>query len=544
MIAGGLVYWSNLAGKVDNEVRSLGATQSTTYMRADFTTSIRKSIQGTNTYCNALSPIFESKFKNYLTTSANATFNVNYQDNPSTPLNEVVDTTLNPNIRCFFNPARYNGIKWESLKISLMRTTEPNYMTLSNFIAADIQAAFRVSGKPTILKYQLKYRIDVLTLNHFGTIFINSQSGPVIEVDTDAKLRMRTSVLFDVPNRTNAYPLSNIMILPDTGKLTYLKETFTSTKSFSSNSQVVDYLVSQNLSDVFKKGVEYGQLSENASFKAPYELSPSQWDDTIDMGGITEDNGYPVPKTSPQSVIYNEMTTSPRYIYAGTNIDTNEIYSRMYPALGPKSLTQTCKPILDLTVGKYNLFIFNKLNQDFTIDFTANTETNFPPIFCGVMAVNNLIVKLNNQDSSGAFYKHHILGKLIVKGKIKVIGTGELNIHDLMDFTESDIEYVPPEPIDINNIRTQFFNQKYYSTQNFFLPFFKPGQNLNVPAPALLTDSNRFYVPRGTTVFFDHICPGSSPSYLCRTGDIVPPAKEHLPETHWQKLMFEVFSVE
>lgn len=545
MIAGALVYWTNLTGKVDTEVRSLGATQSTTYMRADFSTSIRKSLKGTNPDCGGLTATLESKFKNYLTDNANAVFTVNYQDNPSTAGNEVSDTALNPNVRCFFNPGRYNGLKWDSLKVTIKRTTEPNYMTLSNFIAADVLAVFRVSGKPTTLKYQLKYRLDVLTVNHFGTIFINAQAGPVVEVDTGAKLKMRSSVLFDVATRnaTFSYPLSNLMLLPDTGKITYLKEAYTSVNKFSSDSQLIDFLAAQKLSDVFKKGIEYGQLSSATNFDAPYK-DTSQWDELIDMGGITEDGGFPLPNTPTTSVIYNEMSNLPRYIYQGANVDTNEIYARMYPAIGAKSLTQTCKQVTDVTSGPYSLFVFNKLTQDLTIDFTQNIEPTYPPIFCGVMAVNNLIVKLNNQDETGLFYKHHILGKLIVRGKIKVIGIGELNIHDIMDFTESDIEYVPPEPIDITNLRTQFFNQKYYSTQNFFLPFFKPGQNLNVSAGALLTDANRFYVPRGTSVFFDHNCPSSPMPYRCRTNDIGSPTKEHLAETHWQKLMFEVFSVE
>jgi hypothetical protein len=541
LIAGSIVYWNNLAGKVDTEVRSLGATQSTSYMRADFQNSIKKTIEGTNTSCptGTLSS-FENNFKNYLTSQQDAVYNVDYKDNPATPINEVVDVS-NLNIGCFFHPSRYQSLNWKSLKISIKRTSDPNYMTLSNFVAADIQAVFKVSsGKHTVLKYQLKYRIDVLSVNHFGTVFINSQSGPVFELDASSKIKIHSNVLFDVPSnyRNSPYPLSNLMDLPDTTKLTYLKETYTSTASFTSDTSLETFLNTKQLNDVFKKGVEYGHLSTDATFKAPWELSTAtQWNDLLDFYP-TSDEGYPLPKTTPNSAIYNISSGSTVHTYGGTpNIDTSEIYTRMNGAGNPKKLTKSCGNVTDLSTGIYNLYVFNKLNQDFTIDFTQNTEVDFPPIFCGVMAVNNLIIKMNNQNSTSAFHKHHILGKFIVNGKIKVVGEGELHIHDLMDFNESEIEYLLPDPLNLMNLRTQFYNQKYYSTQNFFLPFFKPGKS---PAVGnLMTDPKRFYVPRGTTAFFTDLCAG----YSCRVPNIASPDKKDLP-TYWQDLMFEVFNVE
>lgn len=540
MIAGGIFFWNNLAGKVDNEVRSLGATQSTTYMRADFRTSIRKSIQGTNTECpSAILTTLESKFKNYTTTATNASYTINYSDNPSTSVNEV---ETNANIKCFFHPNRYTGLKWESLKVVINRTTEPNYMTLSNFIAADVQAVFRVSGKPTVLKYQLRYRIDVLSLNHFGVIFTNAESGPIFELDTDSKVQLRSSVLFDTPNRSGKFPITNLMFLPDHEKLTYLKETYTSLRSFVSNSETLDFLQTHTLGEVFKKGIDYGIFPTDAGFQAPYQRSPDQWNELLDFAPTTG-IGFALPNTSPPSAIWNEMTSTPSASYAGVNVDTNEIYNRITPALGPKGVVHSCKQVEDLTSGPYNILIFNNFAQDLTIDFTQNIDTAFPPVFCGAVAVKDLIVKLNNQGEASPVYQHHILGKIIVKGKIRVIGSGHLNIHDFMDFTESDIEYVLASPLEISNLRTQYFNQKYYATQNFFLPFFKTGQNLTVPSSALMSDDNRYYVPRSTKAFFSANCPGST-SYKCRDGNIGSPDKEHLAQNHWQKLMFEVFNVE
>ena len=540
MIAGGVFFWNNLAGKVDNEVRSLGTTQSTTYMRADFRTSIKKSLQGTNTECpSTVLSTLESKFKNYTTSATNATYSINYTDNPSTPANEV---ETNANIKCFFHPARYMGLNWESLKVSIIRTTEPNYMTLSNFVAADVQAVFRVSGKPTVLKYQLRYRVDVLSLNHFGVIFMNSDSGPLFDLGPTTKVQLRSNVLFDTANRSGHFPVTNLMLLPDFERLTYLKETYTSVRDFVSNTETLKFLDIHTLGEVFKKGIDYGLLPSDSGFQAPYQRSPDQWNELLDMGP-TITTGFALPNTTPPSAIWNEMTSTASATYSGPNTDTKDIYSRILPAQGAKGVIHTCRPVDDVTSGPYNIFVFNNLNQDLTIDFTENIDLAAPPVFCGVVAVKDLIVKLNDQGETSPVFQHHLLGKIIVRGKIRVIGNGHLNIHDIMDFTESDIDYVMAAPLNISNLRTQYFNQKYYATQNFFLPYFKSGQNLTVGASSLMSDDNRYYVPRSTTAFFQGNCSPAATN-KCREANIGSPEKEHLAQNHWQKLMFEVFNVE
>ncbi len=161
-------------------------------------------------------------------------------------------------------------------------------------------------------------------------------------------------------------------------------------------------------------------------------------------------------------------------------------------------------------------------------------------VFCGVIAAKNLIIKLNGQNSTGAYYRHHIIGKFILRGKIKIENQGSLAIHDIMDFSEGLAEY-PGISFDISNLRTQFFNQKYYSTQNFFLPFFE-----SYPLPLLQNDNNllgnpnMYFFPRSTRAFFNTSCgPGT-----CRTTTIESPAKEYLVQNHWGRLLYDIYDLE
>jgi hypothetical protein len=531
LISGLIVYWTGLTDKVDDEIRALSATQSTTFMRADFKNTIKKSLQGKNTPCS-LSGTFRDKFKDFQKSSSDAVLDKVYTSG---------FTGTNTELKCFLNISRYAGVTWDKIKISIRRTTDPNYMTLSNFIAADILAVFKAGTKPMVLKYQMKYRIDVLTMNHFGVMFTNSTSGPLFDIAPLAKLKIVSPVLFDETNRSDPIPLANLMNLPDAGRLIYAKQTYTTAPGFSSNADVITFLTTKNIMDVFKKGIEYNQLLKGSTFKAPYEMNPTQWVEQLDFKDIIN-GGYPLPDTSPQAINYNAPNTVYAYNSTINHSNTADIYNHMFGAANnEKLLTSSCQKVTDISSGPYHLMIHNNLNQDFVIDFTKNIETDFPPVFCGVIAAKDLIIKLNNQTAGEDFYHHHIIGKFILKGKIKVENSGQLNLHDIMEFTEDLVEY-PAVDIDITNLRTQFYNQKYFSTQNFFLPFFEnyPTPLLTSDASLMGTDENKYYFPRSTKTFFDQNCV----SKKCRNPNIPTPTMEHLAQTHWTRLLYEVFDVE
>ena len=130
---------------------------------------------------------------------------------------------------------------------------------------------------------------------------------------------------------------------------------------------------------------------------------------------------------------------------------------------------------------------------------------------------------------------------MIIKEKLIVSNKGSLTIHDIMQFSEDSVQYPEPQ-MNVTNLRTQFYNQKYYSTQNFFLPFFEAGKT-PTPSDLMGVSNGKFYVPRATKAFFK-TCPSPNNTKSCRNPDIPTPVKEDLAQNNWQDLLFEVYVVE
>lgn len=539
LITGSIGYWMTLTTKVDKEISGLGATQATSYLRSDFQNTIKKALQGklSVSACPILSE-FKTKFYDFLNTDPK--IEKNFLDNPGTSsINEVV---MNPQIKCFFNPARYDKIKWDKVKILIQRNSEPSFISLSNFISVEVLVAYKINGTPRSHKFQIKYRIDVLTLNHYGLIFTNSLLSPLINLQGSSNLKINSTVLFDLPVRINSsIPLNNMISLPDYQRLSYQNDVYTPASSFNITDDIVSFLNTHSISEIFKKGIQYNSLPKDISFKMPYEINPNEWKEYIDMIPITQ-SGYPLPKTNPQSVIYNSLTGLITHYYSGEKLTTQETYD-LYPE-HKKEVSSSCKSVLDLEAGVYNLYLFNHLDEDFTIDFSDNKDPDYPPVFCGIIAAKNLKIILNNESSSSNFFQHHLIGKFILSGGLIIQNSGHLNIHDISEFNGDQYDYYT-FPIESQNLRTQFYNQKYYSTQNFFLPVFRPNKYPSVTGNSLLNSIDRFYVSRSTRVFFNTIknIPGLGQK-LTRTDNILSPDAKDLINRHKNNLVFEVFDAE
>jgi hypothetical protein len=553
MIAGLIGYWTSLTDKTDKEIRSLGATQSLSFLRADFQNTIKKSLLGTNSACPATGAFgkqFLDKFRNYSLSSTEAIISRIFIDNLSTSENEITTTSSPTDIFCYVNISRYAGVDFNKIQIKISRATEPNYVTLSNFISADITVNYKSNDKPGILKYQLKYRVDVLTLNSFGLIFTNTllTNSPRIAIPPNTFVKVKAPTLFDnVSDRTKEVFLNNFMHFPGTDKLIYSDDVFSTAPGFKVDaSNGLNFLKTKHLYDVFKQGIHYNQLPKG-SFQAPYQISTtSQWSEILDYKPL-ESGYYPLPNTSGKvSAIFDNVTNSVVQKFDTANInnlnDTKKIYEHILGTSKGKYLTHSCRAADNLDSLIYPLYIFNNLNSDFIIDFTENKEADYPPVFCGLIAAKKLIIKLNNEQSNSTFFQHHIIGKFIISDSIQIINQGSLNIHDLMTFTEDLIQYSGTQ-ISINNLRTQFYNYKYYSAQNFSLPFFKEGKTPNITDNNSLasTAPNRFYVPRASKAFFNRSC---GPNNFCRVDEILSPALDDLTKNHWNNLIFEVYNAD
>lgn len=526
MITGAIGYWVSVTSKVDKEIMGLGASQSASFLRTDFQHTIRKALQGR--LPTSICPL-QNTIKNFYDfNDLDFKIEKNYLDNPSTAnVNELKSSS---EIKCFFNPSRYEEVEFQKLNIAIRRMNAPNFISLSNFIAVDIVIAFKAGGKPTSQKFKLKYRLDVLTLNHYGMIFTDSSQQNLISLEPTSHVKVNSSVLFDLPQKINAsIPLQSIMNLPEYQRLIFVKDVMTPAESFINSEEVSSYLAEKPLTHVFKKGIQYNTFVKDPNFKLPYEI-PSynpKWREFLDLTPV-KDGYYPLPDLggNARSAFFTLGMVSASFLIRSTS--TNQTYNVMN-----KNLSFSCQEVTDLSRGVFNIYIFNHLQEDFTIDFTQNKDTDKPPLFCGLIAARNLTVILNNELDSSAFFQHHIIGKFILTGKLIIQGSGKLNIHDLSEYTDDQNEY-SGVIIDSQNLRTQFFNQKYYSTQNFFLPVFKQG-NINLSAI-----ENRFYRPRKTGDFFNKSC---NP-YKCRDDDIPSPEEKDLIRRHHSNLMFEVYDSE
>jgi hypothetical protein len=599
MITSFIAYWISVSSKVDKETRTLDSTKRTAYLRSDFKNTIHRSLEGTNILCpTANLDAFKNKFHDFAKPITEAlheeTFTGHTQITIAPPSPTVLPIS---NVLCYFNPTRYtqpaitseaitseNQIEFLEVKVTTRRTTEPNYSTLSNFISTDVLVRFKLNKKENVLKYQFKYRIDVLDLSRYGLIFTDSNSNPSSKLfnfsnSTTSVARINALTLFDHPDRDQTLLLSRILNLPVSSRLIYNRPVHLAAKEINIDDVAANFLINQTLYSSFRGGISTNVL-EGVN-KAPYEYSLSEWKEFLDFKQI--DEFYPLPKmnsTNRRSIIWNEATTLALKTYdQGDLTSTDTIYPAIYPDIGKKSLTQSCKKKENLGVEPYPLFIFKNFEQDFTIDFQENNSSDYPPVFCGLIIARNLIIKLNNTLSTSDYYAHHIIGKFILSGTIQIIGNGQLHLHDLLNFTEDQVQY--QLELDATNLRTQMYNQKFYSTQNFMLPFFKDDTVYNtVPENQLQASTNlsRFYVPRSTRSFFNNTTTcgegtigGSSSSSgsgsgsgsgsfsaptptpttppttvpgICRVANIDSPALDKLVKDHWQKLIFEVYDVE
>ena len=536
LIVGAIGYFLSVSDKVDKEVRSLGATQKTVYLKPDVQETIRKTLMGNNPDCNATTnPVIytalKTAFMDFSTTLDNAKYVYSWKLTTSggTTLTSVSDA------RCFFHPSRYTGIEFQNVTINMVRASEPNFITLSSFVTASINIGFKSAGKISQLKYSLRYRVDVLSLNHFGLIFYNS---PQLFSQPDASsVRIHSWVLVDQPNRSQKINMTKFLDNGDFEKLKFYKNFWMAAPGLSTDAYSLTFLKDKRLSNTFAYGIEFGVLPTAASFKAPYEKKPTEWDDTFNYDYTL--TGYPLPKLSgPVAVIKKPTEPTPTMRYdlfedgtpfnSSKSFNTADIYASMYSSKA--DVFQSCAPAMT-DAGQVNVLIFNNLGADFTIDFTGNTATGTPPIFCGFVAARNLTIKLNDS-TDPAVKLHHLIGKFIINGTINVVNKGELHFHDIMSVSVDDINY---GIADLENVRTQYYNWKFYSTQNFQLPFFQNDSFYGSSAP-----NDLFFQPRATKSFFNKDC---SP-YKCRDDDINVPTDTMIIDDHKNDLLYEVFSVE
>lgn len=552
LILGGIAYWTKISSKIGEDIQGLYGQQISTLLRSDFKFTIKKLLEGTLSISECpvtvSKNIIKDKLHNFVYSTPLVPFEIN--DDPNTlQTDEVAGDTKT---KCFFHPSRYgNGIKWNRLKVEFKRVSVPSLQEMASFITVDVKISYRLNEKNFSKTFNFKYRLGVFRLDRFGLIFTKSNAipnNPLIslpnnETANNSYVRVHSTVLFDMPNprSSNVDVDLSRFLSTDTKKLIYLNEVISSIKKFNIDDISSEFLTNKPLDSVFKKGIQYQALPTDSNFKMPYEINDSQWREIIDMKPAYED-AYPLPETS---LIPFPSTSTPRSAIFGTTnnviatFDRNNSYTKKntYEVFGTiKPISQSCISN-DPTSGRFQIYLFNHIDQDFTIDFT---KPNSLPVFCGAIVAKNLTIKMNGLEPSDNNFNHHIIGKFILSGKITIVGKGALHIHDILEFTDDQMNYNISN-FDSNKLRLQFYNQKFYSMQNFYLMVFAPDKYPTLSTNQLQEPNNnyRFYVPRSTRTFFNEVC-GSY--YRCRTNNI--PSPDDWILNKWEDLVFEVRHVE
>jgi hypothetical protein len=558
LITGTIGYFMLVTDQVDSEIRTLSSTQATSYLKSDVLESIRRLLRdGGNTGCdntNAKVQVngksLQETFQNLQLLDSQSQFDLTIQRSGGQSYKDFF--SANKDIfNCFFHPTRYGAnVEFEFFKISIKRYASPNMINLSNYLVADVTIMPIYFGKRHVEKYQLRYRVDAYSMSHFGLIFNSSGSDDVYSIDTGSYAQINAPVLVDQTNRTDSFMLSR---LSDFKNIIYNETVYLAAPTVAQDPTSIDFLQKGNLRDFFKDGVLFDVFRLGNAQAVPWKQSTGQYKDLFNYD-VTASGRFPLPKLSSNESVHYTSSAGITHLYSNDkennpipggieshNKGTEEIYSLL---LGDKKYVYKSCASADVSSGVYNMIVFNNLSEDFTVDFRSNTSISTPPVFCGLIAARNLTVLLNDVpvDTTDAdlskLIQNHIIGKILLSGKLIIKNKGQLVFTDILELDQDTI--TPYEVIDdFTNVQVQYFNQKYYSSQNFTLPFF------NTPAIYAETDyiagANRFWVPRDTKEFFTKDCAGKK----CRTSPIGSPDPAELILTmHGKDLLYEVFNVE
>ena len=89
--------------QVDSEYRKFGATQGVSYLKVDIQQTLRRTLLGTNSDCDATTLTSMKKFRNLLTPQAQAQSNINL-----TSFTTTADLSI---AHCFLRPESYPLMK-------------------------------------------------------------------------------------------------------------------------------------------------------------------------------------------------------------------------------------------------------------------------------------------------------------------------------------------------------------------------------------------------------------------------------------------------
>ena len=557
MITGAIGYFMAVSDRVDTEIRVLGGTQATAYLKSDIQESLRRAMKTGNHDTCTIADSMKTMYQDFLRSDADSIFSLDLRKPDNVGYAAWIgDPNTLGKLSCFFHPNRYNGnTEFHLFKITMKRSSTPNLVNLSNYIQAEILIQAVTAGRSTNLKYLMRFRVDALTMANYGMIFgLDNPAQPLYDVAADARLTIDAKTLIEQPDRNREVALSNISNYTN---VFFNQKVWLTSPNIGTDAAAVNFLRSKNLRDYFREGIVFDAFDDRSQI-VPWRVSTGQYNDLFDYDLIMNSR-YPLPKLSGSQISAIATSSGTITHEYGNDKDNNPIpdginnhnqntagiFELMYPEAPPtpnmnkNKLWKSCTSV-DTSTGVYNMLVFNNKNMDFTVDFSQSKTTVDPPVFCGMIAAKNLTIILNGEDEASETYSHFIIGKFLITGQIKVVNRGKISLVDILDLDQDTTPYTVID--DFTNLQVQYFNQKYYSGQNFTLPFFRTNSIYS------LTDytagADRFWVPRDTRNLFTASC-GIGSTYKCRINPIGSPTDStSILTAHASNLLYEVTNVE
>lgn len=534
IIAGGVGFYMSVNDNADKEIRNLGGIKTLSYLKADIENTLKKTIAGKNTQCpTTITNELRNKFIKFSTSAEDAQYKILISEN---------DIKKSPITRCFFNPSRF-PIDFKELAIDINRTSEPNFLQGSSILTINTRIATQLGKTRNQHKYLTRYNVSIKNLESY--LLIGDGSNKLFDINSGANLHVNGDILIDQNDRNKSYLLDNL-ITASFDQIRYGGNVNVAAPSLVIGEDGKRFLEHNPLTNIFSAGLNLDALP--LTITAPYQHANAQrWSDIFDYSSINE--YYPLPQLNSGTAVIGsnnhglirkfgeDHKTNKNFNPKSFHNNTKNIYTSIYGTDGGKLLAKSCSPS-DIESGYFNILIFNNFAEEFIIDFRENKSpenvTN-PAIFCGLIAARSITVYLSDETPSTP---NEFFGKMMVKERIKVIGKGTLRLNDLV--TVSNEQIINPAArslINLANLKLQYYNQKYFSSQNFALPFFTDSSIYSSSNPDYL-----FYVPRATRDFFNQSCdlPVPDASLKCRQAEIKSPDIKFLTSTLGDRLVYDI----
>lgn len=440
-------------------------------------------------------------------------------------------------VRCLLNASKYDlrEVKLHKLKASFTQASLPNLNAYYIDINSQVQISLHGGTTGAInFRFNFKHRVSIKSMEDYGIIFTRyNKTAPLFNSGTYRKISVfgKVAITNTTPRNLSFAHLTH----RDKADVTYFSLIESQGEKLEVSNEIDSMIEQGSLSfnENFKQGIEFNSFrnKQGTPLVLPWNRYSNQYQDIFWYDLIRDI--YILPKLDSRISVAKVGNSFYQYgqkqdgdidlsLTVGDNQrNTAKIFQRLTGS--PSDLVDTCKKP-NPAIGKFHPLVFNHLNEDFIIDFSQNNTLGRPPIFCGAIAAKNLKIILNTNPSP-ELNKHYFIGKLIISGNIEIVGgmsNKEVIFLDSSRLTSSQIDgYVLPDDATVDDVASSLFLQKFFLTQNFFLPLLEA---------APVGGSASFYRPRSLKEFFNEPC-GTSPTSTppengrCRSASIPSPER-------------------